>query len=81
MKIDIITPEKSIFSGEAKGIVLPGTSGYFELLDKHAPLIASLKEGTIKLIGTDDKSQNMNIKGGFVECINNTVSVMVEGVV
>lgn len=81
MNINILTPEKLIFNGVAKGISLPGTSGYFELLDKHAPLIASLKQGTIKVILDDGKDENFSIKDGFVECINNSVSVMVEGIV
>jgi len=83
MKITILTPEKQVFSGTACGIQLPGNTGSFELLDKHAPILASLKKGNLKVIkangGNDDI--NYHITGGFIECNDNNVSVMVEGII
>ena len=49
MKVRIISPDTTLYEGEAKLVQLPGTGGMFELLDKHATIIASLKQGTIKL--------------------------------
>lgn len=50
MYLEIITPEKKIYSGEVDMVNLPGTDGSFGLLENHAPIISTLKEGTIKIL-------------------------------
>ncbi|HBB58483.1 MAG TPA: ATP synthase F1 subunit epsilon [Chitinophagaceae bacterium] len=80
MKIEILTPEKKLFSGEAYGVQMPGLTGSFEVLEKHAPLISALKAGTVKVLR--DKQQDLarfSIQGGFVEVLNNQITVLVEG--
>ena len=41
MQVDLITPDKKAFSGEASSVLLPGTDGYFEILENHAPLVGA----------------------------------------
>ena len=79
MTLEILTPERKIFSGDVYGVQLPGISGLFEVLDKHAPLVSALKAGKLKIL--KDKSNNAlyNIQGGFVEVLNNKTTVLVEG--
>jgi F-type H+-transporting ATPase subunit epsilon len=80
MNLEILTPEKKIYSGEVYGVQMPGISGSFEVLDKHAPLVSALKAGRVKVL--KDKLNhitNFDIKGGFVEVLNNKVTVLVEG--
>jgi F-type H+-transporting ATPase subunit epsilon len=80
MNLEILTPEKKLFSGHVYGVQMPGISGSFEVLEKHAPLISALKEGSIKVL--KDKQNTLStfsIKGGFVEVLNNNVTVLVEG--
>ena len=80
MNLEILTPEKKLFSGHVYGVQMPGISGSFEVLEKHAPLISALKEGAIKVL--KDKQNTLStfsIKGGFVEVLNNNVTVLVEG--
>ena len=45
MVLEILTPDKKIFSGDVYGVQLPGISGMFEVLEKHAPLVSALKAG------------------------------------
>ncbi len=45
MTLEILTPDKKIFSGEVYGVQLPGIGGMFEVLDKHAPIVSALKSG------------------------------------
>ncbi len=78
MRLEILTPEKVIYKGEASLVQLPGVDGLFELLNGHAPLIAALAKGTIKYKTATD-TVTLNITGGFAECLNNSVSVLVEG--
>ena len=54
MNLEILTPEKKLFSGEVYGVQMPGISGSFEVLEKHAPLVSALKAGRIKVL--KDKS-------------------------
>lgn len=80
MNLEILTPEKKIFSGDVYGVQLPGITGSFEVLDKHAPLVSALKNGRLKIL--KDKNNHLayfDIQSGFVEVINNNVSVLVEG--
>lgn len=78
MQLDILTPELKLFSGEASSIIFPGISGNFELLENHAPMIAALKKGTIELVSEGEK-KSIEIEDGFVECIQNKVSVLIAG--
>jgi F-type H+-transporting ATPase subunit epsilon len=82
MKIEILTPEKKLFSGDAYGIQLPGISGSFEVLEKHAPMVSALGTGAVKILfDKTGKSNSFKINSGFVEVLNNQVSVLVEGAV
>jgi F-type H+-transporting ATPase subunit epsilon len=79
MELEILTPERKIYSGEVYGIQLPGISGSFEILDKHAPLVSALGKGNMKVLV--DKANNnalYEVSGGFVEVLNNKVTVLVE---
>lgn len=80
MNLEILTPEKKLYSGEVYGVQMPGISGSFEVLEKHAPLVSALKAGRVKVL--KDKQHhvaNFDIQGGFVEVLNNRVTVLVEG--
>jgi F-type H+-transporting ATPase subunit epsilon len=82
MNLEILTPEKKVFSGDVYGVQLPGVTGLFEVLDRHAPLVSALKAGKVKVL--KDKSNHLaffTIQSGFVEVINNKVTVLVEGAV
>ena len=50
MTLEILTPERKLFSGEVYGVQMPGISGSFEVLDKHAPLVSALKAGRLKVL-------------------------------
>ena len=81
MELEILTPVKKIFSDTVYGVQLPGIGGSFEVLDKHAPLVSALKAGNVKVL-KDKSMKNVSIytiQSGFVEVLNNKVTVLVEG--
>ena len=79
MQIEILTPEKKIYAGDVYGIQLPGVSGSFEVLDRHAPLVSALKSGVLKiLLDNKGKTSSYNITGGFIEVLNNKATVLLE---
>lgn len=80
MTLEILTPEQKLFSGEVYGVQMPGISGLFEVLDKHAPLVSALKAGRVKVLrDKQNHITNYDITGGFVEVLNNRVTVLAEG--
>ena len=81
MTLEIVTPEKKIFSGDVYGVLLPGITGLFEILDRHAPLVCALKKGNLKILKGKNSFENYTIQSGFVEVINNKVTVLVEGAI
>ena len=78
MQLEIVSPEKTIFSGEAKSVHLPGSEGYFQVLNNHAPIVSTLKKGEILIDGVDNDLESdvldfstgrasLEIKSGVVE--------------
>ncbi|MGE5382444.1 MAG: ATP synthase F1 subunit epsilon [Omnitrophica WOR_2 bacterium] len=78
MTLEIITPEKTIFKGKVTLVQLPGSSGSFEILNNHAPIVASLKSGKIKVREPDNKVTFFEINGGTVEVENNHILVLAD---
>lgn len=76
MQLEIITPEMSLYSGQVELIQLPGITGSFEILKNHAPMVATLKEGKIKIIDENKKVQFIDIKGGTLQVENNNVLIL-----
>ncbi len=80
MKLEIVTPDSTIFTGENVRLVqLPGIDGSFEVMNNHAPMISILGKGRIKVLITDNtQEQFFEIRGGVVEVLNNRVLVLAE---
>ncbi|OJW83437.1 MAG: ATP synthase F1 subunit epsilon [Bacteroidetes bacterium 46-16] len=79
MQLEILTPEHKVFSGNVYGIQLPGIEGSFEILENHAPMIASLGKGKMKILKDKNNTELYEISSGFVEVLNNHASVLIEG--
>lgn len=79
MKLNIISPEKTLFSGNVESVTLPGVMGSFTILDKHAPIISALQKGVLSFHCTDkSKDLELPIDGGFIESKNNIVTVCID---
>ncbi len=78
MRLEIVTPDKKLFEGDAKSLTVPGSEGSLGILDNHAPMIASLKKGTVKITDAASQVQKFEIKGGVVEVLKNKVIVLAE---
>lgn len=80
MLLEIITPDKRIYSGEVKLVQLPGTLGSFEILNNHAPIISTLEKGRIKVIEESGKKLFFEVDGGVIENKDNKIIVLVESI-
>lgn len=83
MKLVVLTPEKEYFNGEVKSVKVPGTNGGFEILNNHAPIVSSLTAGHIGITSTSTQGgeSKLIITGGFIEAVNNEISILASGVV
>jgi len=76
--IDIVTPDKTVFSGEAARFSAPSVDGYFEILYNHTPFLAALKIGIIALTDGEKRKKYFTVSGGFAEVYDNRVIVLAE---
>ncbi|PID95599.1 MAG: ATP synthase F1 subunit epsilon [Bacteroidetes bacterium] len=81
MKLDILTPDQKIYSGEVSLVQLPGVDGLFEILNNHAPMIAALGKGRIKIESNQANTEFIEIDGGMLEVKDNHVLVLAEEVI
>jgi F-type H+-transporting ATPase subunit epsilon len=75
--LEIITPDKKLFEGEVSSVSVPGTSGRFQMLNRHAPIISALKKGKIKIKSAKGAEQ-FEVNGGVVEMNKNKIIVLAE---
>ena len=80
MNLVILTPGQNVYEGQVKSVNTPGTAGKIEILENHAPLVASLSEGTVSVVTNANESLNFETSGGFIEVISNQVSILLETV-
>ncbi len=80
MYLEIVTPDQKVFEGEVALVTFPGIDGSFQILNSHAPLVSTLKKGTITYSGKDVFDEVI-VDGGVVEVLNNRVIVLAEGIV
>ena len=78
MQLKIVSPEKILFVGEVRSVVVPGSIGMFEILENHAPIISSLEKGVVTYKSAGAEATCLEIQGGFVEVQKNEVRLCVE---
>ena len=79
MALDILTPDKKIYSGEVVSVQVPGTSGSFEILKNHAAIISTLEKGKVK-IKSKTGIETFMINGGVIEVLKNKITLLAEGI-
>jgi F-type H+-transporting ATPase subunit epsilon len=79
MRLEILTPDKTIFEGDVTSVTVPGVNGSFEVLNNHAPIISILEDGNVT-IRTGKQSESLFIHGGVVEVLDNKIMLLAEGV-
>jgi len=76
VKVEILTPEKKLYSGEANLVKVPGTKGSFEILKKHAPLVSTLEKGQIKILDQKNEPVFFDISSGVIEVHKDLVTIL-----
>jgi len=80
LDVEIVTPQKTLFSGKAISVTVPGAKSSFQILWNHAPIVSSLSKGKITLVDEKNNETVYETSSGFVELQKNKVSILVEAV-
>lgn len=92
MYLEIVSPEATLYAGEITAVSAPGVNGSLQILNLHAPLVAALKAGELKLKGVSEISENhaskftaaekgtymLPIQSGTLEVKNNKIIVLAD---
>ena len=91
MNLSIVSPEAVLFNGEVESVTLPGTAGYFQILNNHTSLVSTLVEGRIKIQGKINLEESnkkkfeykegftyLDIISGVVEVLSNKVTILTD---
>ncbi len=70
MNITILTPEKEIFQGAITSVRVPGTSGEFQVLSNHAPIVSSLEAGNVEVVTSSDAYRYYDEESGSIKTAN-----------
>jgi F-type H+-transporting ATPase subunit epsilon len=75
---DLVSPERLLLSDSAEMVSLPGTEGYMGVMAGHAPVISTLRPGTIAVQGASGSDLRFFIRGGFAEITASKITVLAE---
>jgi F-type H+-transporting ATPase subunit epsilon len=78
MLLEIITPDQKVYAGDVKLIQVPGLDGSFEIMHKHAPIIAIIGHGKVKVIAESGEKKFFDIDGGVIEVKDNKIILLAE---
>jgi len=78
LKVELVSPEKKVWSGEAVSVSARTLEGDLGILTDHAPLLGVLVDGEVVIKGTDGSTNSFNVAGGFLSVSNNRVSILAE---
>lgn len=78
IKLEIVTPEKSVVNEEAQIVMAPGSLGEFGVLSGHTPFMTSLKAGAVRYVDKAGKERFVFVSGGFAEALPNKVTILAD---
>lgn len=78
MHLKVITPEAVVYEGEVSLVQMPGKMGSFEVLHNHAPIVALLVKGKVKIIDMLRNTIYLDISSGLVHVKNNRIKIVTE---
>lgn len=78
LHVTVVTPAKSVFDAKAKSVTVPAFDGEVGVLPNHAPMLALLGAGELRVTGTDGKLTRLAVRGGFVQVSKNNVTILTQ---
>ncbi|WP_305096548.1 ATP synthase F1 subunit epsilon [Croceibacterium aestuarii] len=79
LHFELVTPEKLVRSEDVHMVVVPGTEGDFGVLEGHAPVMSTIRDGAVQIYRTEGaQPENVEVRGGFAEVGENGLTVLAE---
>lgn len=75
---ELVSPERLLVSDEVRSVVVPGSEGEFEVLPHHAPFLAMLRPGILRVTGADGAEQRVFVRSGFADVNGISLTVLAE---
>lgn len=80
-KFELVSPERLMVSEDVEEVVVPGQEGYFTVLAKHAPVMATLQPGVIEVKTAAGRTERYCVFGGFVDILPEACTLLAESAV
>lgn len=80
INLEIVSPDRKVYSGEVKSVSAPGIEGGFQVLSNHAPYVTTLGIGKVKIESTDGSELIYAISGGIFEVSKNKATILAESI-
>jgi F-type H+-transporting ATPase subunit epsilon len=77
-KFELVSPEKVLVSADVAEVIVPGSEGDFTVLPRHAPLIAMLRPGILRIPGMGGKMNEIFVRGGLADVGSDRLTVIAE---
>jgi F-type H+-transporting ATPase subunit epsilon len=77
MKVSVISPDKTIFEGEADSVVVPAWDGQVGVMRGHAPMLVLLGDGDMRVMN-GGAEQRFHISGGFMQVVDDVITILSE---
>ena len=76
MELTILTPSEQLYTGSIQSVKVPGTTGQFQILKGHAPIVSSLEPGVVYIVDMSGNKHSFEILRGFIEVYRDDVNVL-----
>jgi F-type H+-transporting ATPase subunit epsilon len=80
LHFSLVSPDRELFAGEVDHVVAPGTEGEFGVLPRHAPFMATIKPGALRILN-DGGERLIFVNGGFADVTPEGLTVLAEDAV
>jgi len=77
-KFELVSPERLLVSADVAEVLVPGSEGDFTVLPRHAPVIAMLRPGILRIPGMDGKLSEIYVRGGLADVGPDSLTVLAE---
>ncbi len=81
MFLEVLSPGRTVFSGDIELIKVPGSGGSFEVMKNHAPIISTLEKGDVRVVVNENTTKLFSIDGGVIQVVSNKIIVLAESIV
>ena len=76
--LELVSPEKLLFSGSVNDVLVPGTEGEFVVMAGHMPVMTALRPGVVDIGDTEGKHTKLFVRGGFADVTNTSLTLLAE---